>query len=171
MIDFKNISYLKVGNPRQRVAYQILQEIAIFDILQTYKPILTGTIPIEIDIPESDLDIICQCHDHEKLSSLLKSSYGNKVGFEITVKSKPITTTICRFQHQSFIIEIFAQNKPPEEQNAYIHMINEYQILKEKGDTFKSHIIQLKKKGIKTEPAFALLLHLKGDAYEQMLNY
>ena len=28
-----------------------------FNILKNFKPILTGTIPIDIDLPESDLDI------------------------------------------------------------------------------------------------------------------
>lgn len=58
MINFLDISYLKTGTERQRKAYQVLTERAILENLAQYNPILTGTIPINIDIENSDLDII-----------------------------------------------------------------------------------------------------------------
>lgn len=77
---------------------------------------------------------------------------------------------ICNFQVESFPIEIFAQNKPTTQQNAYLHMMAEYKILKEKGEEFKQKIIDLKKKGIKTEPAFGMLLNLE-NPYEDLLKF
>jgi len=71
---------------------------------------------------------------------------------------------------EEFPIEIFAQNKPTIEQNAYRHMIAEYKILQEKGEEFKEKIIDLKKKGIKTEPAFGMLLGLE-NPYEDLLKF
>ncbi|RZL37072.1 MAG: DUF4269 domain-containing protein, partial [Pedobacter sp.] len=59
MIDFQDISYLKNGNERQKSAYQTLIKYQIFEKLSGFNPLLAGTIPIDIDIPESDLDIIC----------------------------------------------------------------------------------------------------------------
>ena len=61
MIDFKDIGYLKNGNLRQQNAFDVLSELDIFEKLKEYNPILPGTIPIEIDLPKSDLDIICEC--------------------------------------------------------------------------------------------------------------
>ena len=71
----------------------------------------------------------------------------------------------------SFVFEIFGQNLPTEEQNAYRHMIKEHSILLEKGEEFRKQIIALKLRGIKTEPAFADLLGLEGDPYKAILDY
>ncbi|QCR22318.1 DUF4269 domain-containing protein [Pontibacter sp. SGAir0037] len=55
----ENIEYLKNGNSRQKQAYCILSEKGILSKLKIFDPILVETIPIDIDIENSDLDIIC----------------------------------------------------------------------------------------------------------------
>lgn len=168
---FKNIDYLKFGNPKQKAAYKELIELKVFQYLKDYQPILVGTIPIEIDLPESDLDIICTCEDHEKFSALLSELFADKKGFIIkTYDWNGIKCTVATFRTASFEIEIFGQNIPTEKQNAYRHMLIEHKILNQQGPDFKAKIIQLKSEGIKTEPAFAKLLGLAGDAYEALLD-
>lgn len=49
-------------------------------------------------------------------------------------------------------------------------MVAEWKILAEKGDSFKQKILELKRSGIKTEPAFAQMLGLKGDPYQAVLT-
>ena len=77
MINFKDISYLKSGNTKQQKAYYTLTKLDIFNILKTYNPVLTGTIPIEIDIADSDLDIACFTNDYEEFKSILIKNYSN----------------------------------------------------------------------------------------------
>ena len=60
MIDFTTIDYLENGNEKQKRAYKVLSKYQIFEKLKDYSPILAVTIPIEIDIEGSDLDIICE---------------------------------------------------------------------------------------------------------------
>lgn len=78
---------------------------------------------------------------------------------------------IANFQIDGFAIEIFGQNLPTRQQVSYRHMLIEYEVLIQKGESFRQKIIDLKKQGLKTEPAFALLLGLKGDPYQSLLNY
>lgn len=47
------------GNERQKAAYQVLTQHRFFEKVIDFDPILTSTIPIKIDLPSSDLDIIC----------------------------------------------------------------------------------------------------------------
>lgn len=170
-IDFTNINYLKVGNARQQKAFNELTKLSIFKNLQAYNPLLTGTIPIGIDLPESDLDIICECLDHFKFSATLKFLYANQMNFEIkTDYWNGLKSTIATFQSGEFEIEIFGQNCPSENQNAFKHMIIEHQILNSKDDEFRAQIIELKKLGFKTEPAFAKLLGIDGDPYQELLK-
>ena len=74
------------------------------------------------------------------------------------------------FTLEGFVIEIYGQPIPVRDQAAYRHMLAEYKILQEKGEAFRQQIIELKKQGLKTEPAFGKLLGIEGDVYEKLLN-
>ncbi len=170
MIDFTKLDYLKIGNVKQKRAYEVLTKYKIFEILNYYSPILAGTIPIEIDVERSDLDIICKVEDKIEFEKFLIEKFKD---FNLKIKKSNINneeSLVCNFELEEFPIEIFAQNKPTIEQNAYRHMIAEYKILQEKGEEFKEKIIDLKKKGIKTEPAFGMLLGLE-NPYEDLLKF
>jgi len=58
----------------------LLHKLEIFDYLKNYTPILTGTISIEIDLPDSDLDIICECKDHISFAKDLTDNFGEYLG-------------------------------------------------------------------------------------------
>ncbi|MCS3529696.1 DUF4269 domain-containing protein [Chryseobacterium sp. JUb7] len=175
MIDFTVIDYLKIGNERQKRAYEVLTQYKVFEKLSYYAPLLAGTVPIEIDIEGSDLDIICEVDlkfeedflDDLMFSKLIPDDAKVDVEYPIVNGEKCI---VLSFMLEEFPIEIFGQNRPTEQQNAYRHMISEYKILQEKGEDFKQKIIELKKKGIKTEPAFGMLLHLE-NPYEDLLKF
>jgi len=170
-INFKNINYLKNGNVRQRQAYADLSSTRLFQLLEGFDPILTGTIPIGIDLPTSDLDVVCTCADHEQFSKLLQRHFSGYQAFALqTMKYKGTQTTICHFRTFHFEVEIFAQATPSEAQIAYRHMMVEHALLERYGAAFRQKIIALKREGLKTEPAFAQALGLEGDPYEALLN-
>lgn len=169
--DFLSFEYLKNGNPIQKEAFNYIWELKIPDILQAYSPTLAGTIPINISTGKSDLDILCCVGNHKDFQKVVTKNYGHLNSFEIkftTKRNEP--TSIARFKHKKFPIEIFAQNIKIEEQFAFLHMVKEYKLLNKYGKGFAQKIIELKKQGIKTEPAFAKLLNLNGDPYEALLK-
>ena len=49
-------------------------------------------------------------------------------------------------------------------------MVIEYKLLQKGGHLFRRRVMELKTRGIKTEPAFALVLGLQGDPYEALLT-
>lgn len=172
MIDFTNIEYLNTGNEIQKKAYALINKSNIFAILSEFSPILVGTIPINISIESSDLDIICYWSNKEKFRQTIEKHFSAYQDFSIkeTVKQeKP--TIVCCFKIDDFPIEIFGQNIPTHQQNGYKHMIAEYLILEEKGEAFRKQIVELKKQGIKTEPAFAQLLGITDNAYQAIIEY
>lgn len=175
MIDFTKLDYLKVGNEKQRRAYEVLIKYRIFEKLSNYSPILAGTIPIEIDVDGSDLDVICEVDLRFEEDFLDELAFRKIVSseIEVAVENTFINGEKCivlNFMLEEFPIEIFGQNKPTTEQNAYRHMIAEHKILQEKGEDFRQKIIELKKRGIKTEPAFGLLMNLE-NPYEELLKF
>lgn len=163
------IIYLKSGTEIQRHAFKIINELNIFIDLDKYTPILCGTIPISIDVQSSDLDIIMEVHDFGLFKDEVRLLYGSLEGFvlkDLTVRNIPSITSNFRFG--GFDFELFAQPISVEKQNAYRHMIIEHHLLLENPQVRKE-IIQLKEKGIKTEPAFAQVFGLVGDPYDELL--
>ncbi len=171
-IEFENIEYLKTGNIKQKAAYKVLTENQILLKLNKFDPILAGTIPINIDIEDSDLDIICYCKDKNDFKKIILENFNDLINFKIWEQDKfESKAVIASFKIDKFEIEIFGQNIPTKEQNAYRHMIIENRLLEERGKPFREKIIELKRKGYKTESAFGILLKLPGDPYIELLNY
>lgn len=171
-MNFLNFEYLKNGSEIQKRILQVLENHQIFQKLKTYNPILAGTFPIEINIEGSDLDIILETDDFEILKKLLMIEFQDQEQFSINlIEINEIESLICKFQLEEFLVELFAQDRPTHLQNAYLHMIKEFEILEREGDEFRRKIIELKEQGFKTEPAFAKLLGLSGDPYVELLKY
>ena len=170
MINFDNIEYLKTGNSRQKKAYTVLSKNLVIESLQEFDPILVGTIPINIDIENSDLDIICCWKDRNYFVESIIRLFAGKQGFSIK-NDESQNCVIASFTIDQLKIEIFGQNIPVRMQMGYRHMLIEHHLLLEHGPIFREKIIELKKQGYKTEPAFALLLGLQENPYEALLKY
>ena len=169
---FDNIAYLKRGNSKQQMVYAVLKEEKIFEKLFQYDPILVGTIPISIDIESSDIDIICYFTDKQDFRKSVSDNFKNKQRFTIKEKTDLDSLAIvANFVVNNFQIEIFGQSIPTKQQFAYRHMLVEHNLLNEHGENFRQKIIDLKRQGYKTEPAFGIALGLKGDPYLELLKF
>ena len=171
--DFLTFDYLREGNPGQRLAFQELEALRVQQILARFTPVLAGTVPIGIYVETSDLDIICYVTDSEleAFEKIVKDYYGSYKAFTVhrrSVRNQPYV--IANFQGDHFDIEIFGQPIPVVEQNAYRHMIIEHKLLERRGEPFCKEVLDLKRSGMKTEPAFAKVLKLEGDPYDALLK-
>jgi hypothetical protein len=170
-VPWQDISYLLDGNERQRSAYRALRSLKIFRILHDYSPVLVGTIPIAIDIDESDLDIVCAAVDLHAFKQRLTAAFVQQEGFRTKNKSvMGMPSVVASFFHRGFRIEIFAQPRPVTEQNAYRHMLVEARLLAIGGEETRCEIRRLKRSGLKTEPAVAHYFEIDGDPYEVLLK-
>ena len=170
-IDYSKLDHLKWGNSRQFRAYELIQSLDLWKILSPYDPLLAGTVPIEIDIDGSDLDILCRVTEFDSFVELLKTHFGSYDNFLVDRGfTLGLEYVAVSFKTQDFPIEIFAQNVPSKEQHAYRHMLIEASILSDRGAEFKAEVLELKRKGLKTEPAFAQVLGLSGDPYLGLLD-
>lgn len=169
---FDTIAYLKDGNERQRQAYFTLTNNDILSKLERFDPILVGTIPINIDIENSDLDIICCFADKDDFYQAVCNHFRNEKNFKIAEQPNLDTLAIvASFNIENFEIEIFGQNIPTKHQFGYRHFVIEHQLLNQYGEKFRQRIVELKQQGYKTEPAFGLALGLTGNPYTELLKF
>ena len=172
MTDFKDINYLKSGTERQQKAFEVLNENLILQKLSDFDATLIGTIPINIDIASSDLDIACYWNDKKHFIEILKNTFSKENDFKLYERDiNSSQSVVATFFVNDFEIEIFGQNLPVSEQFGYRHMMIEAAILNKYGEDFRRKIIEIKESGVKTEPAFAQLLELKGNPYQALLNF
>jgi len=164
---FSNLRYLENGTSKQKEVYQFLTEFGIMNTLAEYSPVLCGTIPLGIDLEDSDLDIILEVKNVDVFKQYVKALYGQLDGFTMEQSEKYITVT---FRHKGFPIELYGENTPVKKQQAYMHMVIENYLMK-KDPTLKDKVIKLKKQGIKTEAAFCEILGIKGDPYIGLIEY
>jgi hypothetical protein len=169
--DFINIDYLKHGNIKQQNAYKVLKELDIFNVLRKFDPILVGTIPINIDIENSDLDIVCEVYDFKEFQKIVENKYSMFSKFHISNNSTDNETILTvNFYVENIEIEIYAQSLNSCKQNGYRHMVVEDRILRLGGERTREEIVILKKSGLKTEPAFARYLGIYGNPYDELLK-
>lgn len=173
MRDWHHPDYLQHGNPRQQQAHAALGQLGILGTLRPYGPVLAGTIPLAIDVPASDLDLICDVPTAQQpaFDALLRRHYGARPEFRLRhTHWQELPTVVCGFWAEGFAWEVFAQPRPARQQQAVRHMLIEYAVLQAGGEAWQRAVRQLRQQGLKTEPAFARLLQLPGDPYAALLT-
>lgn len=95
-VNFEDISYLKAGNDKQQKAYNTLKKYRLLDLLEMFDPILTGTIPINIDIEASDLDISCCYSDKNEFIRTVTRLFANEKHFTLR-ESSEFNSVVCSF--------------------------------------------------------------------------
>lgn len=162
---------MKTGNIQQQKAYSTIYELKIFDELHVYNPVLCGTIPIDINIKGSDLDIIMEVRDLDIFAKELQTLYADKESFSLKrkmIRGKEVVK--ANFTFRDFEFELFGQDQLVHKQFAYLHMKIEYELL-QRNPGLREKVISLKKQGYKTEPAFCKLLNIGGDPYEGLILF
>ncbi len=148
----------------------LIDSLGLFSELSQYCPLISGTIPLQIHHEHSDLDILCQASDLDSFERTCTKSWGEMNSFRIhRAKYNNKESSIVNFSAQGLEIEIFCQDQSVFTQNANRHYYAESKLLKILGKKFRREISELKKSGVKTEPAFGELLGLNSP-YEELLK-
>ncbi|MGQ8871647.1 DUF4269 domain-containing protein [Paenibacillus sp. TSA_86.1] len=170
----KVMEHLSVGNQRQQDAYRVLQDSGLLARLAPYSAYPAGTVPIDIDLPDSDLDVLCCADDlktfQAELSGQLEGiALNSRIQWTYGIGDSDQKAYItCELKLGSRPVEIFVQAVPVEQQNAYLHMQVEWSLLQLWGEAGHHEIRRLKQAGWKTEPAFAHVLGLEGNPYTEL---
>lgn len=171
--DWRDLTYLTSGTESQRHAWSVLRALGLPERLERFDPILTGTFPLALDIPGSDLDLVCEVHDLEGFAAEVRRLFSGMAGFELHLSQhQGLPGAVCNFRAgdlPGLPVQLFGQPRPTVEQHAYRHMVMEARLLELGGPRAAEAIRAMKLAGVKTEPAFAACFGLTGDPYEALL--
>lgn len=159
------------NSPRQLDAARTMAKLELAQIFKEFTPVLAGTIPLAIDLPESDLDVLCFAPDVSFFAKQCQKLAPILTGYrERQMVLRGIPSFVAGGRFENFELEIFAQPIPVHKQWGYRHLLIEARLLKLAGEPLRLRIIELKQAGLKTEPAFAHCLQLPGDPYAALLE-
>ncbi|MGG6896196.1 DUF4269 domain-containing protein [Rhizobium sp. BR 315] len=154
-----------------RAQYQdAIERVGIAHHLSAWRWALAGTPPLGIAVESSDIDIVCHAGDDKVFAEKLWHAFSDNEAFKLwqwTGAGRPV---LSRFRAQGWVFEIFGSSVPIEDQRAMRHFEIERRLLDLGGARFRQAIIERRRAGQKTEPAFAALLGLGGNPYETMLE-
>ena len=166
--DWKDLTYLRQGSAQQRRAYDLLQRRELLPRLSIYNPVLVGTFPLDLTVPGSDLDIICEVLDWATFRQAL-AGFAAFPGYAVRPAATAEPALVASFEVEGLAVEVFGQGLPTARQNGYRHLVVEARLLAAGGAALRQRVLALKAKGVKTEPAFAQVLGLAGDPYQVLL--
>ena len=167
-MNWRNIAYLQHGTPRQQAAHATIIDLGVIDALRPFDPALVSTVCVDLDVPGSDLDVICELHDAEALAATIRTHFADRPHFSLRRTTDP-ARLVAAFETTTFPVEIYAEPCPVDQQSAYRHLTAMARLLNRRPKTLRHHVRRLKRAGWKTEPAFAHCLGLDGDPYAAML--
>lgn len=147
-----------------------ISNLNLLEHLKSFDPVVIGTPPLGIAIENSDIDIACYAKDLISYKAYIEVTLGQYDQFMIKqydLDGEP--TILTSFFAQGWEFEIFCQSIPTKDQWGVRHFYVEQKLLSQ-DLTLANKVIQLKRQGIKTEPAFAQILGLKGNPYIAILN-
>ena len=156
---------------RKRLPYlDALAQSGLLEALAPFDPHVAGTPPLGLDLPESDIDVLCEVADGEAFTRAVWAHAGQFDGFAIrqwTGETRPI---IASFEVCGWPVEVFGDPRPVARQPGWRHFLVERRLLALGGDGFRAVVMEYRRRGLKTEPAFAAILGLDGDPYLALLE-
>lgn len=143
----------------------VLAELDLPAALKQFDARVVGTPPLELDTPESDIDLICEAQDAEAFIKVIRRRFGAEDGFTIEQRDQFARPVVVNFKRSGWPVEIYAIAQPTSQQPAWLHFDVERRLLSLAGEAFKTIVRDLRSRGFKTEPAFAEALDLAGDPF------
>lgn len=148
-----------------------LMDSQVLVLFKKHSPLVAGTFPLGLSVANSDLDIILQATNLKQFKKDILSNYGHLSKFKIDesiVEGMP--SLVAQFEWEGVPFELFAQDRPSVQQRSYQHFLIEEKLLKYCGSDFREKVIANRRRGMKTEPAFAEALSIEGDSYTELLS-
>jgi hypothetical protein len=142
----------------------------VLEVLAPFDPRVAGTPPLGLDLPGSDIDVLCFAPDVRSFTDTVWHAFSNAPAFIAKQWVDPPRPVVASFEAAGWQIQLYGEAIPVEQQRSWRHFIVERRLLALGGHGFRTFVLALRQRGMKTEPAFAAALELKGDPYLALLD-
>lgn len=147
-----------------------LAQSGALQVLAAFDPHVVGTLPLDIAVDGSDIDIACHAPDPLAFTSAVWTAFASFERFSIHQWVGGGRPVVASFRILGWDMEIFGSCMPVAEQPAWRHFDVEKRLLSLGGQRLRDAVMRFRAAGMKTEPAFAAALGLAGNPYDALLS-
>jgi hypothetical protein len=167
-----NLGATEVVNIRhdRRSYEEAVAECGVLRALAPFDPRIAGTPPLGLDLPGSDIDVLCFAPDAHAFTDTVWRNFSGAPAFTAKQLVRAPRPVIASFEVAGWRIELYGEAIPVEQQRGWRHFAIERRLLALGGEGLRVAVLALRGRGMKTEPAFAAALRLSGDPYRGLLE-
>ena len=147
-----------------------LAECGVLEVLAPFDPRVAGTPPLGLDLPGSDIDVLCFAPNACVFTDIVWHAFSDAPAFIAKQWVDPRRPVVVSFEAAGWQIQLYGEAIPVERQRGWRHFTVERRLLAVGGQDLRAAVLALRQRGMKTEPAFAAVLGLKGDPYVALLD-
>lgn len=144
--------------------------VGVMQALDEFDPHIAGTLPIGVALPSSDIDILCHAPDLSAFASVVWTEFSAFENFALRQRTTGDRPVVASFRAKGWEFELFGSVLPVAKQAGWRHFVIEKRLLSLGGTELCSAILDCRRRGFKTEPAFAAVLGLPGNPYDSLLE-
>ena len=160
-----------VSTRHDRRSYEAaLAECGVLGVLAAYDPRIAGTPPLGLDLPGSDIDVLCFAPDAHAFTDTVCRNFSNAPGFMARQQVRAPRPVVASFEVAGWRIELYGEAIPVDRQRGWRHFVVERRLLALGGEGLRAAVLAHRGKGLKPEPSFAATLGLSGDPYLALLD-
>jgi hypothetical protein len=149
---------------------EALAECEVVGVLAPFDPRIAGTPPLGLDLPGSDIDVLCFAPDAHAFTDTVWHNFSSAPAFTAKQLVRAPRPVVASFEVAGWRIELYGEAIPVEQQRGWRHFVIEQRLIALGGEDLPVAVLALRGQGMKTEPAFAAVLKLSGDPYLALLD-
>lgn len=147
-----------------------LDRVGVLSALAPFDPRPAGTPPLGLDLAGSDIDVLCHAPDPMPFVRTLWAAFSAYPDFRAWQWGSGERPVIAEFRAEGWTFELFGSPQPVQDQIGWRHFRAEQRLLSIGGNRLRTLVMDQRRRGLKTEPAFAAVLKLSGDPYAALLE-
>jgi hypothetical protein len=167
VIDLRHQPPVEGVGPGPSLALAEWEELRLGERLAPYDPVAVSSMLTGFNAGVSDLDVVCDLRPTGFLEAV-RALYGERPRFDTWRSGR---RTVASFDGTHLRIELVGEQRPVEEQPAYLHAVAHRRLVDLGGERFARSVRRTRReRGCKTEPAIAFVLGLSGDPYVEVMR-
>ena len=147
-----------------------LARCGVLAALASFRPRIAGTPPLGLDLPGSDIDVLCFAPDAHAFAVTVWRNFSAATAFTMKQLLRAPRPVVASFEVSGWRIELYGEAIPVEQQRGWRHFAVERRLLALGGAGLRAAVLVHRHLGMKTEPAFGAALRLTGDPYLALLD-